>query len=228
MEANLDSEEFIHLLETAYHLPSVIDRFSPNEVADEYMQLLNGEQLLTLAFLPHPERYQDFSAGLGQEEIEVLGIPTERGGIHILQPYVARLGINANSDNAESAWLFLRRFLLPSANTESMFPLRIDLYNDAITKLMTPIMENGIEIPRVEWMLSDGSALRFFTMTEAEADAILSIAESAVPVGRRVNDSLWAHIQEDLAIFFSGNRNAQDTARIMQNRVQIYLSEQMG
>lgn len=38
--------------------------------------------------------------------------------------------------------------------------------------------------------------------------------------------SLWNHMSADLSAFFAGSRSAEDTARIMQSRVQIYLSEQ--
>ena len=52
------------------------------------------------------------------------------------------------------------------------------------------------------------------------------IIDNAVPIGRWIRGELWDHIADDLNAFYSGVRTAEDTARIMQNRVQRYLNEQ--
>jgi len=223
-EAHLNTEEFISLLEIAYNLPDFEDILYYSSNASEFELMHTNQQLLSLALLWNPSDYQRFVVGLG--EIRALGIPTAEGGVHILQPTTdAHLGISAASDYAEEAWTFLRRFLLPANEVESGFPIRIDLYNTSIAEAMMPIMEEGIEVPRQQLEMQ-GFKILLYAMEQSDADDLRFIVESAAPIGQWVGSSLWNHMSADLSAFFSGNSTAHDTARIMQSRVQIYLSEQ--
>ena len=69
-----------------------------------------------------------------------------------------------------------------------------------------------------------GGYIQLYAMTSTEADTLRTIVHSARP-GGRFHADLWTIVQEELPPFFHGDRTAENTARIIQNRVQTYLSE---
>lgn len=224
-EANLDSDEFIQLLNIATLLPGFDDSMGRNDsdYVSEFERLYRGEQLLTINLLGRPDLYQVYSVGWGG--VYSLGVPTFEGGRHIIQPKEGRLGINISSTHADEAWLFLRRFLMPEFEVEGGFPTRIDSYDKLIEEFMTPIIVGGTETPRLHFTFGAGGDVPLYAMTQDEADSLRSIIDSAIPIGRSVRDELWNQISADLQVLYSGGRSVEDTARIIQNRVQIYLSE---
>jgi len=73
----------------------------------------------------------------------------------------------------------------------------------------------------------DGSArIELYAMSDETARNLYAFIESAIPIGGSIGDELWEVIKGDLADFYAGVRSAEETARIIQNRSQIWLSEQ--
>ena len=64
-------------------------------------------------------------------------------------------------------------------------------------------------------------------MTDEVANEVRHIVDTAVLINNNVlQQSLFDLIDGDITSFFAGIRSAEDTARIIQNRVQTFLSEQ--
>ncbi|MCL2562899.1 MAG: hypothetical protein FWE08_02555 [Oscillospiraceae bacterium] len=225
MEANLDSEAFIRLLEVASRLPASAPE-AVHGVVSAFIHIPQGEQLLSMAFLGGIETYRVYAAAL--ENITTLGMPTDAGGAHMIHLDMNRVGINVASDRAEDAWAFVRRLLLPAAEvSEYRFPLRIDLYEAGIAEAMTPRMsedEDGNEAEVPLTIQQFGFSIELYAMTTAEAQSLRAIIDTAQPGGRYAPE-LWEMALEELLPFFAGDRTAADTARIIQNRVRIYLLE---
>ena len=237
-EAYLDSAEFIDILAIAAFLPSseeIMDAFQGEYVSD-WDKLMLREKLVLDLRLWHPIGYQEV-ANAG--DFYILGVPTFEGGKNIIYPGEGILGINASSEYPDEAWLFLRQSLVYLFEPEDVaitdigvevrqrqrsFPIRIDMYNDLIDFEMTQIVdEEGEDVPHGwVWMNYD---VPIYAMTQNEADSLHMIVESAIPQSRRIEDELWVHLEDDLNVFFAGHRTANDTARIMQNRVQTHLNE---
>jgi len=227
LDAKFNSDAFINLLEASRNLPaSAPDVVWGGDYVSTYTHMIRGEQLLSVAFLNGTESYRKYSAAL--EDITALGMPTDEGGTHIIALDHNRVGINAASDRASDAWEFVRRTLLPTAHIEHRFPLRIDLYDTTIADAMTPRMEtdddgNIVEVPHAEFWIG-GSTLSLFAMTPEEAQSLRALVDSAQS-GGQFDHALWYIVSEELPQFFAGSRSAEDTARIIQNRVERFLSE---
>lgn len=238
-EANLDSESFINLLNTSKYLPTAHERDSDIGLsygfADPLVSMLRGEQILDLDTSFGPGSFQVYSSVIA--EFIALGMPTSEGGVHVLnQTWL--MGINAATEHADGAWEFLRSFLLPTAPFEFrhwFFPLRIDLYDELIADLTYPKMdanENGyiVEVPHFEISLSNGRGgfyeFSVYALSDNAANTLRSIVETADIRAQSMQARLWDIINDDLPAFYSGSRTAEETARILQNRVQIFLSEQ--
>jgi len=238
MEANLDSDAFIEILEVAKILNGVVYRGGGMWAPQPDELMARGEQLL------QTENFFGWGAFrrylVMQGDFEVLGIPTVDGGENVLVPFM-QMGINAASENIDGAWSFLREFLTPDGVMsetlrEGTIPYRVDLFEQILTDISTPIMEadgdgNMIEMPQTEFWVSgsggDFDIINVYAIASEQADRFRNIVENAVPLrGQPIYQGLWDLIEGDLARFFSGVSSAEDTARVMQSRISIYLAEQ--
>jgi len=235
--ANLDSDDFINLLNAARLLPEPL---TPEEVfllpypGDPELSLLQRNQLLEYVFDFCPSSYNIYANVLGN--VVVLGFPTSTGGVNILEQ-TWQMGINAASPHSDIAWEFLRSFMLPTAEIEMFrFPLRIDIFNNLIDTLKIQHIEidsdgNTVERP-IELVLyrEGGRRPRVFeihAITDDVVDRVLHIIDTAVLNRQNVNQqALFSLVDEDIASFFAREKSAEDTARIIQNRVQAFLNEQ--
>ena len=113
-------------------------------------------------------------------------------------------------------------------------PLRMDVFESRITELMTPDFwtETNPEIGAVageerptELWWGGSVPVYIFAMTEKEAEAIREIVYNA-RMSHHFNETIAAIVEENSKDFFNGIRSAEDTARIMQNRIQTFLNEQ--
>jgi len=213
-EASFDSDAFIQLLNASVQLPISAPDTVVGIVPSDYTLILRGEQILSIAQLFDTLDYQLYTAALG--EIKVLGVPTEKGGVHRLL-LSTRIGINSVSEHKDEAWEFIRRLILPTAQIDHYFPLRVDLYEEMVALAMTPA-----ENPRQAY--TSDSVIEIFAMTAEEVHDLRAIIESA-QLDSHSDYALWLIALENLHSFFAGSATAEDTARIIQNRIQTYLSE---
>jgi ABC-type glycerol-3-phosphate transport system substrate-binding protein len=220
-EAHLDSEEFISLLEIAYRLPEYQDDFSGVSLQEEVEMVKNGEQLFFPVYLHMPGNIRNYRALFG--DIVAVGMLTNAGGQHGITMMWERFAINAGSPHQDAAWSFVRRFFLPETEVPPYgVPLRIDKYEELIAELMIPDIADGEEVP--QQVLFYEHQLEIYAMTEEEAAMLREIIDS-VSFASRQDDIISAIFGEVIPPFLNGLRSAQETARILQNRVQRYLDE---
>jgi len=227
--ANLDSDEFINLLEVAAILEN------ERELADdwyneEWRRFFSGNTLLHHTYLHDPLYFRwdmaTFSGSLNWAEgdIVAVGMPTPVGGRHGISfdSFNINYGINATSEHKDAAWSFIRRFLhsdfiIPD---KSYLPIRIDLFEAMLIEEMTQDFADGVEQPKLKDIY--GNAL--YAMTEAEAAIFRKIVETAVPA-TLFDEVIWDIIREDSEAFFTDTQSAADAAAVMQSRMQRYLWE---
>jgi ABC-type glycerol-3-phosphate transport system substrate-binding protein len=239
-QVNFDSEEFISLLNTAMLLPPASDIpywLSWDSPVLDILRMQEGEQVLSYVMVSSPSKYQLFMESF--DDSFALGLPTARGGEHII--IVNRtMGIGISTSHTDAAWDFLRSFLLPSASEfyrgvsgDIGFPVRIDLFNELIEDAMTPrtfINWEGetVEYPRETIIKQSDISVKIdlFAMKEETANSLRAFIESAVNPVQGISEELWKIIEGDIADFFAGLRSAEETARIVQNRAERWMSEQ--
>jgi len=254
-KAGFENEEFIRLLESSKIFPSNQSSIRLVHEYDQYLKVLNGEQLLLNVYLRELKQYHLIAETFG-DDIVVLGHPAHEGGKSTFTPGY-KMGINAATQHAEGAWEFLRTLLLPAAIRSEFFdfPLRIDDFETMLTKASTPRYAynsdrsiltdddgNPVELPHSNQRVFTGSSrsleniedvrgiighiLELYAMSETAADMIRDVVYNAVFYRHSSNQALWDMIRADLTMYYNGTRPAEETARIMQSRVQTYLSEQ--
>ncbi|MCL2248131.1 MAG: hypothetical protein FWC13_02560 [Oscillospiraceae bacterium] len=228
-QANFNNVHFISALEIAAN-PSGIDSslFGILSVLEaEWERFRRGDALFSQFWISHPEHLRRYQAILG--DVAAVGIPTTTGGAHLIVPNRG-IGINANSLHQEIAWSFARRFLLPTHNdgrSYAFLPMRIDLFDAHISELITPNIYNGVELPQE--LLWHGPRtplhpipLLIYAMTEDEAAEIRGIVESAKPA-LNIYRVIYTMIREEVSLFMANILSAEETAIIIQKRVQELL-----
>jgi ABC-type glycerol-3-phosphate transport system substrate-binding protein len=235
-KAYLDSEEFIRLLEISSRLPKEYDDPWFTNTECQFSRMLRGEQLLSLADISGISYYQMYTTALGDDMV-ALGYPTQDGGAHTIG-ISGGFAISASGENREGAWDFLRWLFLPDTDwgvnflnpmgVMHSFPLRRDLLDKMIAYAKIPnieIDEDGNEIEGYTGGRGVNSeAIWYYALTDVQEKGLRTLIESA-SVPFLYNPVIMNIVREETPRFFAGERSAADTARVLQNRVQTYLSE---
>lgn len=223
--SDFESRIFFDILELADILPreGAFDDFF-----NSYERLRRGEQLFMNGAILYPFSYAGYETFLG--EFVMLGDPSDDGGVHGAI-WKSILAMSAVSNNQEAAWSFIRRHLL--WETEMDFtrglPMRIDLFEEQVLiarrahEVVTTENGDEIEIPN-HFRVFNEIEFPVNPLTAEGAIALREIIESVSFVSRQ-NQHIAEILMEELPHFFSGSRTAEDTARIIQSRVQLYLGE---
>lgn len=145
------------------------------------------------------------SDALQKQGRTLIGYPGAGGsGVSVI--FNDDFGICSLGQQQEGAWAFLRTlwaYDFQSGTYGTMFSVRQDAFND-----------------KLSWRREVNSAY-----TETMDQTVRELVYGAQNV--RTNDStIIPIIQEEAAAFFNGDKTAEETARIIQNRISIYLGEQ--
>lgn len=141
------------------------------------------------------------------------------------------LAINAKSEYKETAWEFVRSLLTEEFyhNKEvAGFPTLIRAYDQINESYITPeydVDESGNKTERSKGSFSMGDfSVEFRTSTKEEAEKMTDVIQSC---DRAASDDkqFMKIVQEEAAAFFAGQKSAQETADVIQSRVQVYVNE---
>lgn len=227
-ECYLDSEAFIQLLEFADTFKDQYDGENNYSITDK---ILDGTLMADETSLSSIQDYQRLQALFGEDFI-LKGFPTENGtGLAVRGSNM--LVINAGSGHKEGAWAFMRSLLTEQYyEKESVmgFPTLVSAYNRINEEYMTPdytLDENGNRIEASKGSYSEGNfSVKFRTSTEEEAEWITDVIEHCDRV-YLYDSQIINIISEEAAAFFEGQKSAEETAEIIQNRVKVYVNENM-
>lgn len=116
--------------------------------------------------------------------------------------FYCQLSIMAQAPNPDGAWAFFRTLFTYAHQSNRFPPVRLDAFDQ-----------------RESRVVSNGNA------TEAESQAARELILSA-STQRLMSYPCADIIAEEAAACFAGDKSPQEVARIIQNRVEIYLGEQ--
>lgn len=219
---SFDSDAFIELLEAAAKYPREVDETDPGYV-DSLVQLYNGTAILDASELYSEFSIQMYEALLGGE-ITYIGYPTSdgKGGNSILPS--STLGISDSSENKDGAWEFLKYIL--SDNFQSSitdgFPLRsFSLY----TKLSS-FLSSDDESAMIGIYTDSGPITIELTSLPEEAIEKLTKLIASTDAVSRTDYTLSDIVLEEAGSYFSGSKTAEAAAKVIQDRISTYISEQ--
>lgn len=232
--ARFDSPEFQEILEFCASLPAQ----ASGEDMDEYTRVASGAQLLLPVYLNDLQSIQLYRALFGGG-VTFAGYPSE-GGSGVSFSADNGMAMSASCKDAEGAWSFLRQVLLPIGEQPAPgldFPVNRADFEQAAEKSMefsylkdetgnTVIGPDGE--PMLEgtaYVFVGGQGVMLKPATQADYDQIMALYEAADSLVSR-DENIWAIVREQAGACFAGDRTAEEAARAIQSRVELYLNEQ--
>lgn len=220
-ECSFHNEEFAGLLTAVSRCsyPTQTDTIVSGQVftMEEWIEdFVAGEYLTEIGNVGSPHGYMN-DLELYGPDVTWTGYPNREGEPWYGLTYDQMFGICSEGACKEGAWAFLEYFLSAQEQDwygfeNSRFPVRKDSFE---TYLNRPYY-------------SDMS--RFLNPPENPSPEQIEILRNMVKHVHEFQvdyaDEIYAIVYEEAQAFFAGDKSAEETAKIIQNRVQLYLDEQ--
>ncbi len=245
---NFDSDEFKAILEKSMEYPAEITDYMDYE--EQKMMVGEDKALLMSQYLSGFDEFNYLENGLFHEDAAFVGFPGKDGANGILQLYL-QISIAADSEYKDGAWEFIKKTLEDMVYEEETelfdptddetyiekrwtsghnfgFPvLKEDLENLGIQYTIPYKMfnENGELVDRESSMNMNGIELKNKDVSEDDIHRYIDFLCSVDTVSQWDQD-LNKIVNEEISAFAQGGRSADETAKLIQSRVSLYLSEQ--
>ena len=237
-ECSFDTDGFKNILEFVNRFP---DEVNWEEGMDsEPTRIQNGEVLLSTAYIYDFNQLQMYNE-IFQGDYSCVGFPTVDGqGGHALSASEA-YAITTKSKQKDGAWEFLESLLTETGEDRfySGFPTLKSKLNEMAEKAVTPNYvtdENGeiMKDENGEPIISEGASsvgyedgwsYTYRLPTQEEVDKVMELMNVAKPVSYNGDDEISKIINEEAEAFFKGQKSVDEVAGVIQNRINIYVSE---
>ena len=216
-ELYFDTEEFSRLLQITKDSWS-----SGNAGILAAKSIKEGKQILSSNVIGDVSSIQHFKALFGKE-VNCIGFPTTEG---IGNSFVLNgsISINAASDNADECWEFIERMLTYDVqlNRTYGFPVNYEALAERLDNAAKYEEPSGVQYTDNE---GDVWSMTYTDATLEEIAQVRGIIESCDRIYRD-NGDIMTIIEEEVLPYFNGDKTVEEVCKIIQNRVQIYVSEQ--
>ncbi|MDD4773938.1 MAG: extracellular solute-binding protein [Eubacteriales bacterium] len=235
-KCSFDSDGFIQILEFAKTLSdkSVWEMENGMDMGEDYwtqMQNAHYENrvLLQVEYFNSFRQYWELMQGTYGEEINFIGFPTDNRNGSAISPSF-KLAMSAKTKLSEGAWQFMRYFLTDEYQDTITydFPVKLSRLEALAVEAMKPYSWTDEatgevhEYPSTWWIGNE--SIEIGEITREYVDVVMNFIRSLNQVVRNDTDMMEI-INEEAAAFFAGSKSAEETAKIIQNRVSIYVSE---
>ncbi len=240
-ECKFDSPDFIKFMELLKSYPEEIstDMWAEPDFWENYeTQWRNGETILRYNNMYGFRNYIELSQGYFGEDVSYIGFPTAEGKVGSSAMVDYTFAISEKSAFKEEAWDFISYFIKDEFqdNVGYGFPVKLSsLEKKAETERQPDSWintyydeETGEEVE--EEIVEDyyfylGNEEMILTLpTEEECDYVMDFLKSITYRQSEVTE-ITAILEEEMAAYFAGQKDAQTVAGIIQGRVKIYVSE---
>ncbi len=232
-KCSFDSEEFKSLMEFAKSFPEAIDygdKEEPREWVDESVQIANGQQLAMFVSLYDVYSFQ-YNMNIFGENGVFKGLPGAQGGGSVAN-IEGGLAMTTSCKNKEAAWEFMRVLLTEQYQKDNTWslPTNKNVLESKIQDAMKQEYytdENGEKQPLSMGQYPDatGQYVDYYAMTQEQADKTMELINSVKYIAQ-YDTSIMEIVQEQAAAFFDGTKSVDETAKLIQSRVSLYVNEQ--
>ena len=236
-KCNFESQDFIDMLNFTAQFPAELPEDMEWESAST--RIAEGRQMLTTASLYSVDSMIWNDAQFGKDGCTYIGYPTN-DGVGSFMNLETGYAMSSKCADKEAAWSFLRTFLdeETQANAWNGIPLSKKVYQDKLEDAMTVEYEkdeNGEYVLDEKgekkpvsiggmWQ-EDGTEIQVYAMTQEQADKLWEAVTTCDKVLEQ-DDAIYNIVFEQAQAFYSGQKTAEEVARLIQNKVTIYVNEQ--
>ena len=216
---SFDSQEFIDVLKFAAMFP---DSYEWSEDEEDISVLLSqGKQLLDTFYLSDFEQMQVYRAMFGGDTT-FIGYPNSAGENGALLSFNNIIGISNNCKDIDGAWQLLRTFYLPKKSDDNSYSWGFSVRKDEFEKFCQKAMKEKEDTS----IYGYGSMeIEVKAATQEDVDQVKNLVENTTAVYGAASEEVTNIINEEAAAYFSGQKSAEEVAKIIQSRMQVYLSE---
>ncbi len=213
-KCSFDSDTFINLL-----------KFCKSYDQNRNQQT-NRDKFMEQVFVSSFEDFHNLVSGKYEnEKISFVGYPGKNGGNGIISSNMC-LAINNNSINKKGSWEVIKKFFMYDYQKGVIkgFPINVKAFNDAAENALIPYYdENGIIVPNYYETLFGKKDIGYFS--EEEKELLINLLNSN---NRTIltDDNIYMVIQEELMLLINDDSTPEQTAKKLQNKINLYLNEQ--
>lgn len=236
---NFDSQDFIDMLEFANQFPSKSYYENYEYSADDSAasRIAQGKQMLTMAtFTSTDFILYDFDKMFGGSST-CIGFPTN-SGVGNIMAMGESYAMSSSCKDKDAAWQFLRTFLTEEYQLKgSYLPTNMKAFDRQLEKAMETeyqkdgngnyvLDENGERIPVALGMASDGiNTYEIYATTPRQAEQLREVIATSTKM-MDYDQSIIDIVLEEAAAYFAGQKSAEDVAKLVQSKANIYINEQ--
>lgn len=210
--SKFESEEFVSLL--TYLQEHQLDKYLV--MGEDLESLKKRESLATIQYIMSFSNYESFAKRLG-EDMNIVGFPTyEKHGSYLETDGVLAVSVNASDKEAIASFL---EYIL-SEDGQQYVEL-CGVKRNAVNNEDVIYEEDG-----TAKIHEDGGVREIFLKKDGTTyiEDFNAYMEQCV-AKPLADDKLRAILEEELDAFFAGGKSAEDVAKVIDNRVQLYLNE---
>ena len=243
-ECNFNSEQFISLLEFAKSFPSTFDweNYNWETAMSTEDRLASGMQMLvqTSAYSIDDIFYNNYTSFMGSP-ITYIGFPTYSGTGNMFNVTESGYAMSSKTEHKDAVWQLLREFFTKEYHDATVYSLssRIDVFEEKAKEATTIqyqkdaegnniLDENGEPIPIVRysmWNQHTQKPEEIYCLDQQQVDQIRELLETTTKMADYDN-SIIQIVTEQAAPFFEGQKSAEEVAKLVQSKVNIYVNEQ--
>ncbi|MCH5344197.1 MAG: hypothetical protein J1E64_09170 [Acetatifactor sp.] len=190
--------------------------------------IADGEILLTVGQISSVADYQ-IQKELYGSDLSFVGYPTVDGTGTALSIRGGELAISAMGDHQDVAWDFVKYFIR-NGHTGMGFPTLEEKFDALMQEAMRDDIVNSVDgtyrEPKNVFTDGQGSYVEVFAASQADVDTIIHLIEGAESQ-YKYNPDIQKIINEEAESFFQGQKDVETVMQLIQNRVGLYLQEQM-
>ena len=141
------------------------------------------------------------------------------------------MALSARSLKDACEWDFARYYLTEDyqKSLEIGLPVRMDLFEEWAreeTRRSYYMDENGERVEYDLTLFRNGEEIVVPPLDQGQLEELIAYVESVTTLPFEDNNVLNI-IREEMGAYFAGQKTAEATAKLIQNRVQLYLDEGM-
>ncbi len=233
-KVNFDNETFRRLLEYSKNTEEFSYTDTPEAEGwqdDRNKMYREDAVMLTEAYIYSVGDVVDTMFSFGFEDTVFVGYPTENGNGAVIQPSLS-YAINKDSLVAEGAWEFIKSTFAPANDRygrHRMSSIKENFRRNAESEMEMHYFykyDGGTSGSTSDDFLTlfDESQGIYRDTTEADVKLVEELINGATPIPSYAQ-AVVELIIEDLEMYFAGDKSLDDTVRIIESRIGMYIAE---
>lgn len=232
-ECHFDSDDFVGILKFADLFPAEFDWDNYNwdeDYESDAQRFRSGKQMLSQLYMYDFSDWQYQEAMMGTP-ISFIGYPVASGIGSAFAPQ-GGLAMSSTCADKEGAWEFLSGFLSEDYQDQYVynFPSNKAVFDRRLEEASTPQYytdpETGEqkEQSRGGYWIDDGTTVEVYALTQEQVDKVMTLINATERL-YSYDETIYNVISDECGAFFAGQKSAEETAKLVQSRLNIYVNE---